>query len=85
MVADDVYLFGKEYFSVPTFDQCKGYSRHHGSNLWKDRNGKTSRIKTGLRKLLGEVVYYKIISYKVCVSNEFYQTYKLHKRKRSPR
>ena len=82
VIGDDVHLFGKEYFSVPTFDRGKGYSRHHGSNLWKDGAGKRSVIKACLRKLLGEVIYYKIISYKVCVINEFYPTYKLHKKKK---
>jgi hypothetical protein len=81
VIGDDVHLFGKEYFSVPTFDRSKGFSRHHGSNLWKDGKFKASRFKTILRKLLGEVFYYKIISYKVCVINEFYSTYKLHKKK----
>ena len=46
------------------------------------RLGKTSRIKSIFRKLLGEVVYYKIISYKVCITNEFYPTYKQHQKKR---
>ena len=82
VIGDDVHLFGKEYFSVPTFDSSKGFSRHHGSNLWKDGMEKTSRIKAILRKLLGEVIYYKIISYKVCVINEFYPTYKQHQKKR---
>jgi hypothetical protein len=82
VIGDDVHLFGKEYFSVPTFDSSKGFSRHHGSNLWKDGMEKTSRIKSICRKLLGEVVYYKIISYKVCITNEFYPTYKQHQKKR---
>lgn len=82
VIGNDVRLFGKEYFSVPTFDRRKGFSRHHGSNLWKDGPARTSRIKAILHKLLGEVVCYKIISYKVCAMNEFYPTYKLHKKKR---
>jgi len=80
VVGGDVHLFGKEYFSVPTFDRRKGFSRHHGSNLWRGGKGAGSPAKAMLRKLLGEVVYYKLVSRKVCIANEFYPICQRHRR-----
>lgn len=81
VVDDDVYLYGKEYFSVPSFDRNKNFSRHHGSNLWRDGKRKIPWMKTAIRRILGEVLYYKVVSYKVCRINEFYPVYRLHRKK----
>ncbi len=79
ILADDIHIFGKEYFSVPSFDRFKNFSRHHGSNLWNHKKREAdSWLKSTLRYLLGEVMYFKIISYRVCMKNEFRTTYKEH-------
>ena len=76
----DLHIFGKEYFSVPSWDRRKNFSRHHGSNLWNDSQRRTSWPKTMLRRFLGEILYYKLISHKVCITTEFYPICKLHKK-----
>ena len=80
VVGTDVHIFEKEYFSVPSFDASKNFSRHHGSNLWKGGKRKASALKSLARNLLGEVLYFKLISYHVCRINEFYPVYQQHKR-----
>ena len=81
-VGEDIAIQSKEYFSVPSFDPCENFCRHHGSNLWKEGGKQSSTIKGLVRRLLGEVLYFKIVSHKVCRINEFYPTYKQHKKSR---
>lgn len=76
----DVLVFEKEYFSVPSSDSAKNFSRHHGSNLWKDGARSASPLKKLIRNLLGEVYYYRLVNRKICRINEFGPIYRDHLR-----
>jgi hypothetical protein len=82
VIKGDVHLFGKEYFSVPTYDKAKGFSRHHGSNLWKGGGAQRSWLKGLLRRTLGEVLYYRLVSWKVCQVNEFRPVWEEHRKRK---
>ena len=77
---DDVHVYGKEYFSIPSSDRAKNFARHHGSNLWRSSEKDASKVKSAIRRLMGEENYYKLICYKVCRVNEFYPIYKSHRK-----
>lgn len=75
---DDIHIHGKEYFSVPSSDRTKNFSRHHGSNLWKDGGSNASPVKRLARRLLGEVSYYRLVNRKICQINEFGPIHRAH-------
>lgn len=76
----DVHIHGKEYFSVPSSDRNKNFSRHHGSNLWMDGGRSVSPVKRLARSLLGEVSYYRLVNRRICQINEFGPIHRDHLR-----
>ncbi len=74
----DIHVYGKEYFSVPSADPAKNFSRHHGSNLWKSGSRNVSPVKQLIRNLLGEVAYYRLVNRRICRINEFGPVYRDH-------
>lgn len=82
MMSDDIHLYGKEYFSVPSSDRNKGFSVHHGSNLWKDGAATSSRLKRMIRRMIGEVAYYRLVNRKICRINEFGPIHRDHLHRR---
>jgi Glycosyltransferase sugar-binding region containing DXD motif len=80
LIDGDIRVYSKEYFSVPCHDETKNFSRHHGSNLWIDGGRKTSSLKGLIRRMLGEVLYFKIIAWRINRINEFGPIYQADKR-----
>ncbi len=72
----------KEYFSVPSFNSSANYCRHHGSNLWRVGGKGKSPTKRIVRSMLGEVLYFKLVAWKICRNNEFYPTVLQHRKRR---
>lgn len=79
VLPDDVHLFSKEYFSIPTHHPQGGFSRHHATNLWCEKKIQ-SRLKYHLRRLLGEVLYFKLVAWKIHRTSEFREVYRKHQR-----
>jgi hypothetical protein len=75
-----VRIMPKEYFSVPSFNPSANFCRHHGSNLWREGGKGGSRIKRVVRRMLGEVLYFKLAAWNVCRRNEFLPILKEHRR-----
>ena len=74
----DVHIYPKEYFSVPTHQADGGYARHHATNLWRSKPIH-SRFKHIVRKCLGEVLYFKLVAWKINHTHEFKDIYREHK------
>lgn len=77
---DGIRVYGKEYFSVPCSDPEKGFSRHHGTNLWLEGGKRSSPLKKLIRSLLGEVLYFKWVNRHICRINEFGPIHRQHSR-----
>lgn len=77
---DDIRIMPKEYFSVPSHDPEENYCRHHGSNLWREGGKGGSRLKSVVRRMLGEVFYFKLAAWNVCRKNEFLPILREHRR-----
>lgn len=77
-LAGDVHIYPKEYFSVPTHDPHSGYTRHHATNLWRLKPS-NSLLKRVVRKLIGEVLYFKLVACKINRTHEFRDIYRAHR------
>ncbi|MGF1588756.1 MAG: glycosyltransferase family 32 protein [Pleurocapsa sp.] len=78
IIGDNIHIFPKEYFEVPTFSNKMGYARHHATRLWDGGNARRSPMKRILNTVIGDVLYYKLVQYKCLKNNEFYFLYKQH-------
>lgn len=81
----DLKIYKKEYFERPTYSKEMGYSVHHFMGSWWRKSKKESNLKFWLKKILkkilGEVFYGKLLSYKALKISPFYGRY-LEDRKR---
>jgi Glycosyltransferase sugar-binding region containing DXD motif len=79
-IADDIHIFPKDYFEIPSKKTDRGFTRHHGSNTWLGLVRKQSLLKRVVNLALGDELYYALSAYKNRKSNEFYHDYICHKR-----
>ena len=77
---DGIQVMPKEYFSVPSHDPKASFCRHHGTNFWRDGGKGGSRLKLLVRRILGEVFYFKLAAWNVCRKNEFLPTLREHRK-----
>ncbi len=82
LLDDDVQVYAKDYFSIPSSDYSRNFCRHHGSNLWKDGGHHVSLGKRLIRKLLGEKIYYQLVNQNICRVNEFGPIHREHQRRK---
>jgi hypothetical protein len=82
IVGDGMVVYDKEYFTLPTWDTRKGYARHLNKGAWIAGRRPPTPFKAAVRKLIGDVLYFKLVSFKVDRSNEFSVVYREHRRRR---
>ena len=75
LLDNEVMIYQKEYFESPSINSKKGYSIHHFTGSWKNRNNKEKKIKKTIKKILGVYVYQNIIRYKAIHNSPFKKKY----------
>ncbi|HAT4227606.1 glycosyltransferase family 32 protein [uncultured Clostridium sp.] len=78
---NDLIIYPKEYFNNPTYNKNINYSIHRYTGTWReDKSDNRSMKGIIINKILGDVLFYKIVSYKVNKKSPFYKVYLEKKR-----
>ncbi|MBI6004189.1 glycosyltransferase family 32 protein [Clostridium perfringens] len=78
----DLKIYPKEYFNDPTFNKNINFCVHRYLGSWRKKNpSKSKKISKFAKKVLGEVVFYKINSYRLNRNSPFYKVYLEDKKK----
>ncbi|MCB9168755.1 MAG: mannosyltransferase [Flavobacteriales bacterium] len=82
VIGEGIRILPKEYFVVPSFRSSENYSRHHAQGSWRaDR--KRSPWTQWVRRIVGEVVFYKLINIRMNWNSEFKRMEKARRRSAS--
>jgi len=76
---ENIKIYPKEYFAMPTYNKDMGYAIHYFNNSWREK--RFTKIKKVLFKIIGEVNYFKLLNYKAVGNSPFYTRYKVDKNK----
>jgi hypothetical protein len=71
-VGEGIRILPKEYFTLPGWDRSGNYARHHANNHWKGEKGSGIRPGPLLHRVLGDVLYYKLVNQRM-VWNDTYR------------
>jgi len=80
IVGDDIRIFPKEYFILPTNQKDKGFSRHLAFNQWKPKRGQLRPGKI-VSSIIGEVLFYKLLNIKMGLGSDFQAMEKARRKK----
>ncbi|MCB0811409.1 MAG: hypothetical protein KDB96_19180, partial [Flavobacteriales bacterium] len=69
-VGDGIRILPKEYFIVPSFNKDAGFARHHANGAWRQNAGRR-RSPHWLRRLLGDVLFFKLVNLRMNWNSEF--------------
>ncbi|WP_195972827.1 glycosyltransferase family 32 protein [Clostridium thermobutyricum] len=70
----DITIYPKEYFNNPTFIRSRNYSIHRYAGSWNKESANKRSLKGNLVKIiLGDVIYYRILSYKLNKNSPFHE------------
>lgn len=69
-IGDGIRILPKEYFIVPGYGATANFARHHAKGTWKPGGG-SSRRPHWLRRVLGEVLFFKLVNLRMNWNSEF--------------
>lgn len=71
---NEATVYPKETFNDPTFNKSKNYSIHRYAGSWNKESANKRSLKGNLVKtILGDVIYYKMLSHKLNKNSPFHE------------
>lgn len=76
----EISVYPKEYFERPTYSKEMGFTEHHYTATWKNKNKFLNLTKKIPKVILGNVLYKKITAKRSLKYTPFYDIYLIHQK-----